>query len=217
MSAAVHSRKPILCAAGRAAHSRFMYPEFVRHDQLAGLGVTAGMLRWWLGTGRWQQALPAVYASFGGRLSVQQRWIAACLYAGPGATLTGRAALQWHGVRALPVDPWVRVLVPHARQVPSVDYVRVHRTRRLEPGDPGARLRFCPLPRAVADAGRWCGDLRALRALVDEVTGDGRTTVDALRQELDSGPAAGSALLRLVLSSTTGATTAVGRSIRVPA
>lgn len=185
-----------------------MYPEFVRHDQLAVLGVTAGMLRWWLGTGRWQQVLPAVYASFGGRLTVRQRWVAACLYAGAGATLTGRAALQWHGVRALPADPWVRVLVPHARQVPSVDYVRVHRTRRMEPAGSLA----CSLPRAVADAGRWCGDLGALRALVDEVTGDGRTTVDTLRQELDGGPAAGSALLRAVLGSPT-----AGRSIPVPA
>jgi hypothetical protein len=188
-----------------------MYPEFVRHDQLAGLGVTAGMLRWWLGTGQWQQVLPTVYASFGGRLSARQRWVAACLHAGPGAMLTGRAALQWHGVRALPADPWVRVLVPHARQVPSVDYVRVHRTRRVEPAASPA----CSLPRAVGDAGRWCGDVRALRALVDEVTRAGRTTVDALRHELDSGPAAGSGLLRAVLRQTT--TTTAGRSIPVPA
>jgi hypothetical protein len=185
-----------------------MYPEIVRHDQLAGLGVTAGMLRWWLATGRWQQVLPAVYASFGGHLGVRQQWAAACLYAGPGALLAGRAALEWHGVRALPADRWVRVLVPHARQVPSVGYVRVHRTRRLEPGAP-----VCSLPRAVADAGRWCGDVRALRALVDEVTGDGRTTVDALRQELDSGPAAGSGLLRMILRSVT----AAGRSTPAPA
>jgi hypothetical protein len=189
-----------------------MYPEFVRHDQLAGLGVTAGMLRWWLATGRWQQVLPAVYASFGGPLGVRQRWAAACLYAGLGAALTGRAALQWHGVRALPTDRWVRVLVPHARQVLSVGYVRVHRTRRMPP-PAGPPPRAVDLPRAVVDAGRWCGDVRALRALIDEVTGDGRTTVDALRQELDSGPAAGSGLLRMVLRSPT----AVGRSTPVPA
>lgn len=200
----------MLCAARWVAHSRLMYPEFVRHDQLAGLGVTTGMLRWRLATGRWRQVLPAVYASFDGCLSARQRWVAACLYAGPGAVLTGRAALQWHGVGAVPADSWIRVLVPHARQVPSVDFVRVHRTRRPEPV--GALA--CSLPRAVADAGRWSVDVRALRALVDDVTGSGRSTVDALRRELDSGPAAGSGLLRAVLNEAAGgSTTAADRSI----
>ncbi len=74
----------------------------VRHDQLAALGVTRAMLRWRLGTGRWREVLPGVYASFGGYLSHRQRWIAACLYAGAGAALTGRVALRLHGVRALP-------------------------------------------------------------------------------------------------------------------
>jgi hypothetical protein len=190
-----------------------MYPEFVRGDQLAGLGITAGMLRWRLATGRWRQVLPAVYATFDGPLSATQRWAAACRYAGPGAMLTGRAALDWHGVRALPADPWVRVLVPHTRQVPSVDLVRVHRTRRPDRGDPAAELPVCSLPRAVVDAGRWCGDVRILRALVGEVTGAGRATLDDLWLELESGPAAGSGLLRVFLRSAT----AAGRSIRAPA
>jgi hypothetical protein len=172
----------------------------VRDDQLAALGITRAALRARLGTGRWRQVLPSVYASFDAYLSPRQRWIAACLYAGSGAALTGRAALRLHDVRSLPGDRYVRVLVPHARQVPSVDFVRVHRTRRPDPyAGVAAPIRTCSLARAVADASRWCRDLRAVRALVGEVVDRRLTTVAALWRELDEGPSAGSALLRITL------------------
>ncbi|GII21129.1 hypothetical protein [Planosporangium mesophilum] len=174
----------------------------VRHDQLTLLGVTRAGLRWRLDTGAWREVLPSVYASFGDPLSPRQRWIAACLYAGRGAALTGRVALQVHGVRSLPADPAVRVLVPHARQVRSVEFVRVHRTRRPDPGDEVAPpIRTCSLSRAVADAGRWCHDLAAIRAMVEEVVRERRVGVEALRREVEQGPTAGSGLLRLALNS----------------
>ncbi len=172
----------------------------VRHDQLAALGVTRAMLRWRLGTGRWREVLPGVYASFGGYLSHRQRWIAACLYAGAGAALTGRVALRLHGVRALPGDPHVRVLVPHARQVLSVDFVRIHRTRRPDPhAGVSAPIRICSLARSVVDAARWCRDPAVVRALAQEVVRERMVSVDALTNELAGGPIAGSALLREAL------------------
>jgi hypothetical protein len=172
----------------------------VHHDQLALLGVTRAALRGRLDTGLWREVLPSVYASFGCYLSHRQRWIAACLYAGRGAVLTGRVALQLHGVRSLPRDPYVRVLVPHVRQVRSVEFVRVHRTRRPDPyAGVAAPIRTCWLGRAVVDAGRWCGDLPMIRALVAEVVQGCLVGVDALRRELDQGPSTGSALLRLAL------------------
>jgi hypothetical protein len=172
----------------------------VRHDQLALLGVTRAVLRHRLGTGGWREVLPAVYASFGGYLSPRQRWIAACLYAGPGSALTGRVALRLHGVRSLPGDPYVRVLVPHVRQLRSTDFIRVHRTRRPDPyAGLATPIRICSLSRAVVDAGRWCRDLSLIRTLVAEVVQGRLATVESLRQELDLGPSAGSALLRLAL------------------
>jgi hypothetical protein len=193
-----------LCVAGPAAHSLFVYAAtqdgLVRHNQLADLGVNPAMLRWRLGSGRWRQVLPSVYATFDGYLSLRQRWLAACLYAGAGAALTGRAALQLHAVTGAPSDPYVRVLVPHARRVRSVDFVRVHRTRRPDPyAGVVAAVHVCSLARAVADAGRWSGDLPAIRRLVDEVVSGRLITAGALREELDRGPTGGSALLRLVL------------------
>src|SRR4051794_8396778 len=102
----------------------------VRHDQLAAIAVTRATLRWRLDTGQWRSVLPGVYATFAGLLCQRQRGLAACLYAGPGAALTGRAALLLHGLRAVPLDAYVRVLVPHHRQAGSAEFVRVHRTRR---------------------------------------------------------------------------------------
>jgi hypothetical protein len=172
----------------------------VGRDQLAVLGVTRAVLRRRLDTGVWREVLPLVYASFDCRLSPRQRWIAACLYAGRGAVLAGRVALQLHGVRSLPCDPYVRVLVPHVRQARSVEFVRVHRTRRPDPyAGVAAPIRTCSLSRAVVDAGRWCRDLAAIRALVAEVVQARLVATESLRRELDEGPTAGSALLRLAL------------------
>ncbi|GAA1806512.1 type IV toxin-antitoxin system AbiEi family antitoxin domain-containing protein [Planosporangium flavigriseum] len=170
----------------------------VHHDQLVRLGVTRMALRRRLDSGRLREVLPSVYASFDCRPSSWQRSIAAWLYAGRGAVLTGRVALRWHGVRNLPADPYVRVLVPHARQVRSVEFVRVHRTRRPDPFPANAApIRVCSLGRAVADAARWSRDLPMIRALVGEVVqGLG---VEPLRRELALGPCAGSGLLRLAL------------------
>jgi hypothetical protein len=172
----------------------------IHRDQLTSLGVSRAALRWGLDTGRWREALPRVYASFSGSLRPRQRWIAVCLYAGAGAVLTGRIALQLHGVRNLPPDPYVRVLVPHARQARSVEFVRVHRTRRPDPyAGVAAPIRTCSLSRAVVDAGRWCRDLPTIRALVEEVLHGGMVGAESLRQELAQGSSAGSALLRLAL------------------
>ncbi|NJC69518.1 hypothetical protein HC031_07255 [Planosporangium thailandense] len=172
----------------------------VHRDQLARLGVTRAALRRRLRAGVWSEALPGVYSSSRGRLTPRQRWIAACLYAGHGAALTGRAALRLHGVACVPGDPYVRVLVPHGRQVRSVEFVCVHRTRRPDPyAETATVIRVCSLSRAVVDAGRWCRDLPAIRALVEEVVRGHLVDVAALRRELDQGPSAGSALLRLVL------------------
>jgi hypothetical protein len=172
----------------------------VRHDQLAFLGVTRAGLRWRLGTGRWREVLPSVYASFDRYLSRRQRWTAACLYAGRGAVLTGRVALELHGVESLPHDPYVRVLVPHARQVRSVEFVRVHRTRRPDPyAGLATPIRTCSPGRAVVDAGRWCRDLPMIRALVAEVVRERLVGLESLQRELDQGPSGGSALLRLAL------------------
>src|SRR5439155_3045450 len=131
----------------------------IRQDQLGDAGVTRAAARWRLDTGRWRALLPAVFLTVTGEPTARQRLVAACLYAGPQAQLTGVAALRLHGLRELPEETWIRGLVPHARQVASVEFVRVHRTRRLDRnaraldtggGWPGLG-EVCAVPRALAD------------------------------------------------------------------
>jgi hypothetical protein len=198
----------------------------IRQEQLADAGVTRAALRWRLDSGRWRTLLPSVYLTVTGEPTPRQRLVAACLYAGPQVQVTGAAALRLHGLRELPDDPWIRVLVPHARQVASAEFVRVHRTRRMDPearplavaaltvGANGRSARpgtppppdagaltgeVCAVPRAVADASRWCTDVDPVRTMVGEALQARVATVAQLREELDHGPRAGGAFLRRVL------------------
>ncbi|WP_213452690.1 hypothetical protein [Rhizomonospora bruguierae] len=173
----------------------------VREDQLIGLGLSRAAIRRRLLDGVLRDVLPGVYASGLGGLSRRQRLLAAQLYGGPGALLTGAAAATVHGLRYVPEDRFVRVLVPHARQRRPAGFVRIHRTIRAEP-EP---CRICPFDlcsaaRSVADAARWSGDLGAVRAMVSEAVRRGITTPASIQRELDSGPRQHSALLRLVLA-----------------
>lgn len=175
----------------------------IRHDQLTAAGVTRAQLRRQLGTGGWRVLLPSVYLAAPTAAPTptpRQRLLAASLYAGRDAQLTGAEALRLYGFHHLPHDPCVRVLVPHHRQVPSTGFVRVHRTRRPDPhARPWGFARVCGVARAVADAARWCATPRAVQALVAEALHRQLTTVERLRHELERGPRAGTALLRRAL------------------
>ena len=176
----------------------------IHHGQLADVGITRAALRWRLGSGRWREVLPGVYLSVNGTPTPRQQVLAACLYAGRQAQLTGVAALRLHGLRHLPSDPWIRLLVPHSRHVPPADPVRVHRTRRMDAyAQPVGFAEVCCVARAVADAARWCPTPRAVRALVAEAVQRRLATMDHLRRELDEGPRAGGALLRRALTEVT--------------
>ena len=150
--------------------------------------------------GRWQRVLPGVYLAVTGTPTAEQKEIAAVLYAGPGGTLTGAAALRRHGMSALPLDT-IDVLVPARRQRLSAGYVAIHRTARL-PAQvcyQGAAQFVLPA-RAVADAARLLGDLDAVRTVVSRAVQTRRCTVQQLITEFRSGPRQGSALLRIALS-----------------
>ena len=113
----------------------------------------------------WTRVLPGVHLVDGGMPTRQQREMAALLYAGPDALLTGTSALRHHGVRALGLqdvsddvaerpEP-VHVLIPHQRRRLSTGYVRVERTHRF----PAVVIRrrgvaMSSVPRSVGDAAR---------------------------------------------------------------
>jgi hypothetical protein len=150
--------------------------------------------------GPWPALLPGVYLTHTGIATDDQRDIAALLYAGPSAVLTGPAALRRHGVAAMPMDA-VDVLVRQEVQRADAEFVRLHRTSRLPRGFCVAgEIRYAVAPRAVADAARWLTDLGDVRAVVARAVQRGTCSIELLAEELEHGPRQGSALLRRALA-----------------
>ncbi len=95
----------------------------------------------------------------------------------------------------------VDVLIPWQRRRQSAGFVRVHRTRRLpERLYVTGKIRFTKAPRAVADAARSLTRFDDVRHVVCDAVQRRACTVAELTEELEAGPAAGSALFREALA-----------------
>jgi hypothetical protein len=188
-----------------------------RREQLVRAGISPDTLRQRVDSGEWQCLFPTVYALSAVPLDARRRQVAAWLYAGPGAQLAGPTAARLYGLRTAPDDPDVHLLVPHGRKIHSAAFAVIHRTarpdaqpQRIEP------IAVCSVARALADTARWCPDKDGLAVLLSEALERRFTTVEALREELDTGPRNGSSLLRTALDNLTrGACSAPGRDLRV--
>lgn len=135
---------------------------------------------------------------------MDQRDMAALLFAGPDSVITAWAAMRRLGMKTPQTDA-VDVLVPTARQRLSHAFVRVHRTTRIpEPVCVSGRIQFVWAVRAVADAARGLRDSREVRAVVANSVQRGWCRIAELEQELSQGPAAGSALFRRALDEVAG-------------
>jgi hypothetical protein len=150
--------------------------------------------------GPWQPLLPSVYLTVTGKPTQRQREVAAVLYGGTYAVITGLAAVRHHHMPGPGTDA-VDLLVPARRQCRSVSYVVVHRTTRMPKLVTGPPQVSYALPaRAVADAARWLTELREVRALVAGAVQSRHCTLDELAEELREGPRQNSMLFREVLT-----------------
>ncbi len=150
--------------------------------------------------GSWQRVLPGVYVAQTGALAQDQREMAALLYTGPESMITGVAAVRRHHLRS-PGPDVVDLLIPSSCRRQSVAFVRVHRTVHLpERLFTTGRIRFTGPARAVADAARSMARFDDVRAVVCEAVQRSACTVPDLIAELESGPSAGSLLLREALA-----------------
>lgn len=150
--------------------------------------------------GPWQRLLPGVYLAVTGAATQDQREMAALLYAGPRSLITGSAAVRRHRLRPAGPDV-VDVLIPWQRRRQSAGFVRVHRTRRMpERLYVTGKIRFTKAPRAVADAARSLTRFDDVRHIVCDAVQRRACTVAELTEELEAGPAAGSALFREALA-----------------
>ncbi|HVV75590.1 MAG TPA: hypothetical protein VHC43_06095 [Mycobacteriales bacterium] len=118
----------------------------------------------------WRILLPGVYLAATGTPTQRQLLRAGLLYAGPGAQLSDQTALAAYGVRYLPADSTIRLLIPHAVRRVSRDGVVVRRTTRLPTPQVRDGLPYSPLARALADFAARVGDERlALAAIADAI------------------------------------------------
>lgn len=147
--------------------------------------------------GPWERVLPGVIHLRNGHLTARQRSVAALMYGGNSAILTGRAALREHGFDS-PVHD-AHILLPAEQRVQSRGFVLVERTHRMPEQVSVHGLPCAPIVRAVLDAARRCTTLDATRALLAEVVQRGVVSVPALSEELEAGSGRGSALPRKAL------------------
>jgi hypothetical protein len=169
--------------------------------QAAGCSMTDAALRHRIRVdGPWQVVLPGVYLSATGSLTLPQRQMAALLYAGPDAMISGPAALAWHGVRVQRTD-LVDVLVPSQCRRRDIDFVRLRRTSAMPRMIfPEGELRYVPPARAVADTVRGLRGADSVRAVVADAVQRRKVQVGQLIEELNHGPVQGSARLRQALA-----------------
>jgi hypothetical protein len=172
----------------------------VSRPQAFATGLDDGAIRRELRNGHWQRLLPGIYATFSGAVTLEQKRLAATLYAGRSAQITGVAALVWHGFRHLPSDQHLYLLVPHTTRRMSRGFVRIHRTLRL---DSYAResngYTVCSVARSVADACRYLDELRSAQAIVAEGVQRRLVTPEALHRELELAGSSRTRLLRRAL------------------
>jgi very-short-patch-repair endonuclease len=154
-------------------------------SQATRFGITMSAVRYRSRPGgSWQRIFPGVYLTVSGTPTVDQLDIAALLYGGRNATLTGLAALRRLGYR-FQSTRFVDVLVPVSCGRRSRDYVRIIRTAQfprlvLVEGE----MQSVMVPRAVVDATMAMRDIRDVRALVAGAVQQRACKVQDLRAEI---------------------------------
>ena len=183
--------------------------QVITRRQALACGIPRNTVSFWCRPGgKWQKLLPGVYLAATGKPTSEQRLVAAVLYAGPQAVITGPAALRLHRLRA-PGPDLIDVLIPHAARRQSAGFVRIHRTVRRPRVRRTGAVRFCHAARAVADTARVLTALDDVKAVVAEAVQKRACSIAEIGLELDKGPSNESARLRAALRSVRAGTRSV--------
>lgn len=168
-------------------------------SQLIAAGLSEAAITWRLGT-HWRVVLPGVVRESGGILAPNQRVLAAQLYAGAQAQVTGQVACSFHGLRPNTKGSAVHILVPATCRRRDVAWARIRPTETLEESLHGyGAIRLTSPARAVVDWARTTRSLGDARALTIEAVQRRLVSLDELVHELERGPRRGSALVRRAL------------------
>lgn len=173
--------------------------QVISRSQALACGIPHTTVNAWCRPGgRWQKLLPGVYSAVTGKPTLDQRQVAALLYAGTASVITGPTAMRLHRLRS-PGPDAIDVLVPWTVKRQSIAFVRIHRTRRMPDFYANGSIRFATAARAVADAARQFTALDDVRAVVAEAVQRRACTIGAIGLELDNGPSRDTIHLRTAL------------------
>lgn len=171
-------------------------PLLVTLAQLRAAKLDADIARRAAAAGQWCDVLPGAWLRSPGPVERRHRQEAALALSTPDGMLTGVDACAALGLRDVPHDPLVSLLVPADWRRRLGPEVRVLRTGDEVHSLELAGLRVAEPTRAIVDAARGCGTLRDARALVTAAVADRWAAVHDLRPVLDAGPQRGSGLAR---------------------
>jgi len=179
-----------------------MFPEAVAcWTELVRLGVDQSLpARRCRPGGGWTRLLTGVYLLTGGVPNRRQMVLAALLRAGPNAVVTGLEAARRHGVRRVPADGPVHVLVTPDSRLASQSFMLVERSKRSWLTTTVDGVPLVSPARALIDAARREGQLDVVRAMLADGVQRGVCTVDDLACELGQWRLRGTALPRIVLA-----------------
>ena len=183
--------------------------QVITRRQALSCGIPRSTVTFWCGpNGKWQKLLPGVYLTVTGSPTSEQRLVAAMLYAGPRAVITGPSALRLHRLRSSGPDV-IDILVPAAVKRQSTGFVRLHRTRRAPRVYRAGAIRFCHAARAVADSARVLNSLDDVKSVVAEAVQKRACSIAEIGLELEAGPSQESTRLRAALRSVRAGTRSV--------
>lgn len=171
-------------------------PLLVTRAQLRAAGIDPDVARRACAAQQWSPVLPGAWWRGPEPVTRRHRQQAALALAGAAAMLTGADACRLHGLRDVPDDPLVSLLVPVALRRRLGPQVRLLRTAADVEALTVDGLRCTEPGRAVVDAARHARSLRDARALVTAAVNDRWGEVADLSRVLESGPQRGSGLCR---------------------
>ena len=160
----------------------------VSRSQALRAGLSPGMIKFRLSSGRWRQIHPGVYATFDGKPSRRTYLWAAVLSTGPGATLSHETAAELHQLTDERAE-LIHLTIPGQRKVRAVDGVCLHRSGRAAEavlgGSRPPRTRIEETVLDLAQAARSLDDVCGwvTRAIARELTDE-----TSLRQAMTKRP-----------------------------
>lgn len=157
--------------------------------------------------GPWRWLLPGIIMLQNAEPTHEQRLIAALLYGGPNAVITGLDACQRQGLNVGEREvsahgDKIHLLIPHAHRIKSSGFVLVERTLRMPKARHIRDVPVTPVTRAALDAARRMRADEPVANLLFEAARHGGCSRELLREELDVGGQRGTAIPRRILGET---------------